>query len=68
MDDVKQLYIKEILKLEDIINENKILLKQTKQKKLIKCIIKMLTEEVNTYKNKYYQLITNDVHKGEYYE
>jgi len=68
MDESKQLYIKEILKLERIINENKVLLKQTKHKKLIKCFIKMLTEEVRYYENKYYQLTTNNIYKGDGYE
>lgn len=68
MDETKQQFIREILKREKIINENKELLKSTKYKRLIKIYIKILTDEIRTYENEYYQLTSNKIYQGDCHE
>lgn len=66
--ELKQEYIREIIRLDKLINENKVLLKEVKQrsvKRLIKCFITMLKEEVKSYENKYYNITSTNIYKGE---
>lgn len=66
--DIKQEYIREIIKRDKLIHENKELLKETKttsSKRLIKCFTKILTEEIKMYENKYYNLTSNRIYQGE---